>query len=1283
MIWHKLLGSAPRAIRQIWSGPPRTLCGGSALELTELEERILMSATPLAPDLLPDADISQSPESHDGGHDGGHDGAHEAAATESVTLHDLSDGAWPTSTAADDLPSQSDHVASERHEVVFVDTAVTGYQELLAHLADQHNEAGSLDIILLDHHEEGIQQITRALEQYEQLDAVRFLSHGNDGSVRLGSTWLDADHLTAYAGEIATWSNALAPHADILFYSCDLAASPEGVTLLEAIHALTGADVAASVDATGHADLHGNWTLEHHVGSIETHELMTAEAREQWYHILSSGYVRDSFHTGGFAGNVGTHSWTGSWHELGESDGPGWGNVRVVYTDFGWDLTHCLAINGVGGAGAYREVDLSDAISATLSFDYKRSFVGSSALLVQVSADGGASWTTLDSITASKSMPATYSYDMSAYADSHTQIRFSVSTNGGATTYLDNVRIDFELLSNNAPILDIGDSLTLSDILEDQFDNPGTSVAAILASGGNDRIIDPDAASQEGIAVTGVDDTHGQWQYDANASGDWQAFGAVSDTSAVLLGTDSLVRFVPVADFSGPAGAFQFRAWDHTTGSVGDIGCDVSINGGSTAFSTETDSASITVLAVNDAPVLTLPGDLSVAEDTDLAITGLSVADVDSGSGELQVTLSVEHGQLMLGTTAGLTFTTGDGTGDPTLVFTGSLEDLNAALGSLTYRPDLDYYGSDAISVVVDDQGNTGAGGPLSDSGSVDLTITPVNDAPVLTLPGDLSVAEDTDLAITGLSVADVDSGSGELQVTLSVAHGQLMLGTTTGLTFTTGDGAGDPTLVFTGSLSDLNAALSSLTYRPDLDYHGSDAIAVVVDDLGNTGAGGPLSDCGSVDLTITPVNDAPTSKGFAIVEVDEDAPRSRIDLFAVFDDVEQPAETLEYTIVDIVHPELFARVAVDQTHGWLILDYAPNMFGSAAITVCARDAEGQSVTDVLTVVVHPVNDAPVSSPNSYTIRADQTLVVSAPGVLINDTDVDGDVLSAILVRGPQSGTLILNADGSFTYVPVASYSGLVTFSYRATDGEEMSQHTLVAINVTSAINAVEFKPDVAEKSSAATDDKAVPQTPDTAVDLISQDHPHLALLSYAELPSAVVQDDEAAPARIHAPQRADDPAGDIDDSAAFLNQESWTSAGSEAHAYRAVARDRSGDDGAEMLMRFIETVALPAAQEVVAPVIAIAQSEVADLSTLLHDDSLFHRWMIGSAVGVTTGLTVGYVFWTVRAGYLLTGLVAQVPAWRFVDPLPILNSLGGEAVPGDGESLASIAESGRAEPAA
>ena len=65
----------------------------------------------------------------------------------------------------------------------------------------------------------------------------------------------------------------------------------------------------------------------------------------------------------------------------------------------------------------------------------------------------------------------------------------------------------------------------------------------------------------------------------------------------------------------------------------------------------------------------------------------------------------------------------------------------------------------------------------------------------------------------------------------------------------------------------------------------------------------------------------------------------------------------------------------------------------------------------------------------------DTALVIAAPGVLANDSDVEGDALTAVLVSGPANGTLALNADGSFTYTPAANYNGADSFTYKANDG--------------------------------------------------------------------------------------------------------------------------------------------------------------------------------------------------------------------------------------------------------
>ena len=77
----------------------------------------------------------------------------------------------------------------------------------------------------------------------------------------------------------------------------------------------------------------------------------------------------------------------------------------------------------------------------------------------------------------------------------------------------------------------------------------------------------------------------------------------------------------------------------------------------------------------------------------------------------------------------------------------------------------------------------------------------------------------------------------------------------------------------------------------------------------------------------------------------------------------------------------------------------------------------------------------PIAVDDVYTAAAGQPLAISAPGVLGNDTDPNGDPLTAILVTGVSHGTLTLNANGSFTYTPNAGYSGPDTFTYKANDG--------------------------------------------------------------------------------------------------------------------------------------------------------------------------------------------------------------------------------------------------------
>jgi hypothetical protein len=152
--------------------------------------------------------------------------------------------------------------------------------------------------------------------------------------------------------------------------------------------------------------------------------------------------------------------------------------------------------------------------------------------------------------------------------------------------------------------------------------------------------------------------------------------------------------------------------------------------------------------------VNTVPGPQSINEDGVLTFStgngnAISVfdLDVDEGNGLLQITLTATHGVLTLGGTTGLSFTVGDGSADATMTFTGTTAQVNAALQGLGFTSDADYNGPATVTITTNDLGNAGLGGPLSDTDTVNITVNPVNDAPINTVPGPQSTDEGTTLS--------------------------------------------------------------------------------------------------------------------------------------------------------------------------------------------------------------------------------------------------------------------------------------------------------------------------------------------------------------------------------------------------------------------------------------------------------------------------------------------------------------------------------------------------------
>ncbi|MCT7949532.1 putative Ig domain-containing protein [Ancylothrix sp. C2] len=158
---------------------------------------------------------------------------------------------------------------------------------------------------------------------------------------------------------------------------------------------------------------------------------------------------------------------------------------------------------------------------------------------------------------------------------------------------------------NDAPTL-TATAVTFTAIDEDVTTNIGDAVDITALTS---LINNVDTGAVKGIAVTGVDNTNGQWQYTIDGT-TWNDFSATTEsnvdisTTARLLtaSTTNKIRFVPNANYNGSSGNITFRAWDTTSGTNGDV-ADTSINGGITAFSSNTNTASLSVNAVNDEPV--------------------------------------------------------------------------------------------------------------------------------------------------------------------------------------------------------------------------------------------------------------------------------------------------------------------------------------------------------------------------------------------------------------------------------------------------------------------------------------------------------------------------------------------------------------------------------------------------------------------------------------------------------------------------------------------------------
>lgn len=192
----------------------------------------------------------------------------------------------PSPTSASVREQSADHGAATRfsREIVFIDSSAKNCQQFLSDLWSHQDPHRRLDVVLLSPNENGLNQISKTLAQYqtEKLDAIHMVTPATDRAIKLGYIWLDSSLLHANREQIANWGEALKPGADLLIYGCDLAEKALGRALLNQLLDLTGAVLAASIDDTESKLLGSGWELRCQQGRVEAEVAFSCLLPAEW-----------------------------------------------------------------------------------------------------------------------------------------------------------------------------------------------------------------------------------------------------------------------------------------------------------------------------------------------------------------------------------------------------------------------------------------------------------------------------------------------------------------------------------------------------------------------------------------------------------------------------------------------------------------------------------------------------------------------------------------------------------------------------------------------------------------------------------------------------------------------------------------------------------------------------------------------------------------------------------------------------------------------------------------
>jgi uncharacterized repeat protein (TIGR01451 family) len=873
-----------------------------------------------------------------------------------------------------------------RHELVFVDTAVEDYQTLLTGV-DPRTE-----VFLLDSNRDGIEQMLEVLSQRSGLDAIHIVSHGSMGELQLGTATLNLDSMHArYAEQLGRIGQSLAADADILIYGCNFAEGLLGRAAEESLAVLTGADVAASSDATGNAALGGDWELERHVGVIESNVAFGMQARQDWQYLLAvldwdtvdwtAGSLNQSYSVGGgtvsFAITGDTNRFLNSTPDDNTTNTGGLSPVQesllldvnfAAQTTIGDEaVTVTIGFSHTGGVSNVSftifDVDLNTWTDQVIVTANNGATINPSSVTVgsTVTFDG------VNKVTGTSSNPSTSANGNAAFTFNQsgiTQITM-VYQSGRLADPSEQFISLHDITFNVAPVLDL-DASGAGTGFSNTFTEDG---AAVRIADTDSLITDVDSTNLNRATIAL---TNPQTSDLLSVSGALPAGISLDPSSTstliVLTGSSSLANYETAIEQIRFSNSSQNPNTSART-------ITVSVRDTSNATS-NTATATIAVVSVNDAPT---GGNSTVttAEDTDYTFmtSDFPFSDVDGDSlARVRIDTLPADGTVLL---SGVAVTAGQ-----------IITVANITAGNLKFRPDLNENGSPYTTFTF----SVGDASLFAASPStMTVNLTPVNDPPIAD-DETFTVAEGDSVVIPVL-IGDTDVDGDTLMVT-QINGAPISVG--------------NPVTIATGVVS-LNLD-GTVTFTPLFNYSGQASFNYTVSD-GNGG-----TDIGDVSGDVTPVNDPPVA-----VADSATIPASMTASGNVLaNDSDPDGDTLTVSAVNGAGGNVGSSVTGSNGGAFTINadgsyvfdpgadfdDLAIGQSRATSISYTASDGNGGTSSATLTITVTGANNAPTSIALPDRANDDSDVVNINISGAFSDPDA-GDVLTFSALNLPPS--LILN----------------------------------------------------------------------------------------------------------------------------------------------------------------------------------------------------------------------------------------------------------------------------------